>query len=48
MTKIILIALGGIEMLYNGRDLNALVHVLALIGSCLFGTFIVYSLFKTL
>ena len=47
MTKIILIALGCIEMLYNGRDLNALMYVLVSIGSCLFGTFITYSLFKT-
>jgi fluoride ion exporter CrcB/FEX len=36
-----------IEMLYNGRDLNALMYVLLSIGSCLFGTFIAYSLFKT-
>ena len=47
MTKIIPIALGDIEMLYNGRDLNTLMYVLVSIGSFLFGTFIAYSLFKT-
>jgi len=47
MTKFILIGLGDIEMLYNGKDLKALMYVLVSIGSCLFGTFIAYSLFKT-
>ena len=47
MTKFILIGLGDIEMLYNGRDLKASMYVLVSIGSCLFGTFIAYSLFKT-
>ena len=36
-----------IEMLYNGRDFNALVYVCASIGSCILGTYIAYSLFKT-
>ena len=36
-----------IEMLYNGRELNALIYVVASISSCLIGTFIAYSLFKT-
>ncbi|MDB4029442.1 fluoride efflux transporter CrcB [Gammaproteobacteria bacterium] len=36
-----------IEMLYNGRDINALVYVLASIGSCILGTYIAYALFKT-
>lgn len=36
-----------IEMLYNGKALNALIYVVASISSCLIGTFIAYSLFKT-
>ena len=36
-----------IEMLYNGKDINALVYVLASIGSCILGTYIAYALFKT-
>mgnify|MGYP000072941883 FL=1 len=36
-----------IEMLYNGKDLNALIYVLASIASCLIGTYLAYSLFKT-
>jgi fluoride exporter len=36
-----------IEMLYNGKDLNALVYVVASIASCLIGTYLAYSLFKT-
>jgi fluoride exporter len=36
-----------IEMLYNGRDINALVYVLVSIGSCILGTYIAYALFKT-
>ena len=36
-----------IEMLYNGRDFNALVYVCASIGSCILGTYIAYSLFRT-
>ena len=36
-----------IEMLYNGRDLSALIYVIASIGSCVLGTFIAFSLFKT-
>ena len=36
-----------IEMLYNGKDFNALIYVVASIGSCLIGTFLAYSLFKT-
>jgi fluoride ion exporter CrcB/FEX len=37
----------AIEMLYNGRDINTLIYVLASIGSCIFGTYIAYALFKT-
>ena len=36
-----------IEMLYNGKDFNALIYILASIGSCLMGTYIAYFLFKT-
>ena len=36
-----------IEMLYNGKELNALIYVVASIASCLIGTFLAYSLFKT-
>ena len=36
-----------IEMLYNGKDLNALIYVVASITSCLIGTYLAYSLFKT-
>ena len=36
-----------IEMLYNDKGLNALIYVLASISSCLIGTFLAYSLFKT-
>lgn len=35
------------EMLYNGKDINALIYVLVSIGSCILGTFIAYALFKT-
>ena len=35
-----------IEMLYNGRDMNALVYVVASVGSCILGTYIAYTLFK--
>ena len=37
----------AIEMLYNGRDFNALIYILASIGSCLIGTYVAYFLFKT-
>ena len=36
-----------IEMLYNGKDFNALIYILASIGSCLIGTYVAYFLFKT-
>jgi fluoride ion exporter CrcB/FEX len=36
-----------IELLYNGKELNALIYVAASIASCLIGTFLGYSLFKT-
>jgi CrcB protein len=36
-----------IELLYNGKELNALIYVVASIASCLIGTFLAYSLFKT-
>tara|TARA_B100000287_G_C20601948_1_gene768455 strand:- start:1085 stop:1450 length:366 start_codon:yes stop_codon:yes gene_type:complete len=36
-----------IELIYNGKDLNALIYVVASITSCLIGTFLAYSLFKT-
>jgi fluoride exporter len=36
-----------IELLYNGKELNALIYVAASITSCLIGTFLAYSLFKT-
>jgi|TARA_B100001113_G_C20734864_1_gene459645 CrcB protein len=36
-----------IELLYNGKDLNALIYVFASIASCLIGTFLAYYLFKT-
>ena len=35
-----------IDMLYNGRDMNALVYVVASVGSCILGTYIAYTLFK--
>ena len=36
-----------IELLYNGKELNALIYVVASIASCLIGTYLAYSLFKT-
>ena len=36
-----------LELLYNGKELNALIYVVASIASCLIGTFLAYSLFKT-
>ena len=36
-----------IELLYNGKELNALIYIFASIASCLIGTFLAYSLFKT-
>jgi len=36
-----------IELLYNEKELNALIYVAASIASCLIGTFLGYSLFKT-
>ena len=36
-----------IELLYNGKEFNALIYVVASIASCLIGTFLGYSLFKT-
>jgi len=36
-----------IELLYNGKELNALIYVISSIASCLIGTFLAYSLFKT-
>ena len=36
-----------IEMLYNGKDFNALIYVVISIVSCLMGTYLAYSLFKT-
>ena len=36
-----------IELLYNGKELNALMYVLASIITCLVGTFLAFSLFKT-
>ena len=36
-----------IEMLYNGKDFNALIYVVISIASCLMGTYLAYSLFKT-
>ena len=36
-----------IELLYNGKEINALVYVAASIASCIIGTFLAYSLFKT-
>ena len=35
-----------IELLYNGKEVNALLYVVASIASCLIGTFLAYSLFK--
>ena len=35
-----------IELLYNGKEFNALIYVVASIASCLIGTFLAYSLFK--
>ena len=35
-----------IELLYNGKELNALIYVVVSIASCLIGTFLAYSLFK--
>ena len=46
MTKFILIGLGDIEMLYNGRDLKALMYVLVSIGSCLFGRLLLIRYLK--
>ncbi len=37
----------AIEMLYNGKDMNALVYVVASVGSCILGTYVAYTLFKT-
>ena len=37
----------AIELLYNGREINALIYVVASIASCVVGTFLAYSLFKT-
>ena len=36
-----------IELLYNGKELNALMYVLASIITCLVGTFLAFYLFKT-
>ena len=36
-----------IELLYNGKELNALLYVVVSIASCLIGTFLAYSIFKT-
>ena len=36
-----------IELLYNGKELNALIYVLASIITCLIGTFLAFYLFKT-
>ena len=36
-----------IELLYNGKELNALIYVAASIASCLIGTFLAYTLFKS-
>jgi fluoride ion exporter CrcB/FEX len=36
-----------IELLYNGKEINALIYVAASIASCIIGTFLAYSLFKT-
>ena len=36
-----------IELLYNGKELNALIYVVASIAACLIGTFLAFSLFKT-
>ena len=36
-----------IEMLYNGKDFNALIYVVISIASCLMGTYLAYFLFKT-
>ena len=36
-----------IELLYNGKCINAIIYVVASIASCLIGTFFAYSLFKT-
>ena len=36
-----------IELLYNGKELNALIYVLASIITCLVGTFLAFYLFKT-
>jgi CrcB protein len=37
----------AIELLYNGKEINALIYVAASIASCVLGTFLAYSLFKT-
>jgi CrcB protein len=36
-----------IELLYNGKEINALIYVSVSIASCVIGTFLAYSLFKT-
>ena len=36
-----------IEMLYNGKEINALIYILISVGSCLLGTILAYSFFKT-
>ena len=36
----------AIVMLYNGKDMNALVYVVASVGSCILGTYVAYTLFK--
>ena len=36
-----------IEILYNGKDFNALIYVVISIFSCLIGTYLAYSIFKT-
>ena len=37
----------AIEMLYNGKELNALLYVAVSIAVCLIATFLAFSLFKT-
>tara|TARA_A100000164_G_scaffold330825_1_gene319581 strand:+ start:644 stop:1006 length:363 start_codon:yes stop_codon:yes gene_type:complete len=36
-----------IEMIYNGKDFNAIIYVVISIASCLMGTYLAYSLFKS-
>jgi len=36
-----------IELLYNGREYTALIYIILSIGSCLVGTMLAYSIFKT-